>query len=304
MAVWLHRVGAVSARRRRTWTPRDCSLYALGVGAGFDDLEFVGDAVAGVDQRVYPTFVLSGVMAAESADWPDPAFQTGDFPLERVVHGQQALILHRPVLPHGDVTTWTRVAGIHDKRSGALIVLEVHAVDTSTAEPVFTARTGLFVTGEGGFGGEPEPGPPADTPAGSVPGAPPERPPDHRVEHTTLPIQTLLWRHAGNDPNPVHVDPAFARRAGFPGPILSGLNTLGFACRALVDTVAGREPTRLAALAGRFSAPAANGDVLVTEVWDGGTDVWFRTRNQDGATVVDRGRATIVDGRRGTRSAP
>jgi acyl dehydratase len=288
MGVFLHRVGAESARRRRSWTPRDCSLYALGVGAGFDELAYVGDAVAGVDQRVYPTFVLSGVMAAESADWPDPAFETGDFPLEQVVHGQQSLTLHRPVLPRGDVVTWTRVAGIHDKRSGALVVLEVHAVDATTEEPVFTARTGLFIMGEGGFGGEPEP------PA--VAAVAPDRPPDGRVEHATLPIQTLLWRHAGHDPNPVHVDPAFARRAGFPGPILSGLNSLGFACRALVDSCPGPDAGSLATISGRFAAPALNGDALITDVWDerpAAGAVLFRTTNQRGDVIVDRGRATF-----------
>ena len=289
MGVYLDRVGAESERRRRAWGPRDCSLYALGVGAGFDELAYVGDAVAGVDQRVYPTFVLSGVMAAESADWPDPAFGTGDFPLERVVHGQQALTLHRPVRPTGDVVTWTRVAGIHDKRSGALVVLEVHAVDAVSDESVFTARTGLFIMGEGGFGGEPEP-------AGSTPAVIPDRPPDGRVEHATLPIQTLLWRHAGHDPNPVHVDPAFARRAGFPGPILSGLNTLGFACRALVDTCPGPNAGWLTGIAGRFAAPALNGDTLVTEVWREPDDgaVVFRTTNQRGDVIVDRGRATFA----------
>jgi acyl dehydratase len=203
-----------------------------------------------------------------------------------VVHGQQTLTLHRPVLPHGDVVTWTRVAGIHDKRSGALVVLEVHAVDAASEEPVFTARTGLFVMGEGGFGGEPEPS--------SPPAVAPDREPDARVEHTTLAIQTLLWRHAGHDPNPVHVDPDFARRAGFPGPILSGLNTLGFACRALVDSVPGPSAGPLASIAGRFAAPALNGDTLVTAVWLEDGAALFRTTNQRGDVIVDRGRATFT----------
>jgi acyl dehydratase len=286
MGVFLDRVGAESERRRRAWGPRDCSLYALGVGASFAELPYVGDSVAGIEQLVYPTFVLSGVMAAESADWPDPAFSTGDFPLEKVVHGQQALQLHRPIGPSGVVVTWTRVAGIHDKRSGALVVLEVHAVDAVSSEPVFTARTGLFVMGEGGFGGDPEPASPS--------AVAPSRDPDGLVAHPTLPIQTLLWRHAGHDPNPLHVDPDFARRAGFPGPILSGLNSLGFACRALVDTCPGPGAGRLATIAGRFAAPALNGDTLTTAVWDEGDAVLFRTTNERGDVIVDRGLATFI----------
>jgi acyl dehydratase len=60
-----------------------------------------------------------------------------------------------------------------------------------------------------------------------------------------LAIQSLLWRHAGNDPNAIHLAAEVAARAGFRAPILSGLNTLGFACRALVHAVAGDEPDRL-----------------------------------------------------------
>src|SRR4029434_6427699 len=100
---------------------RDCALYALAVGAGFDEPAFVRESAA---QRVYPTFVLSGVMAAEAESWPDPGFATGDYAPHEIVQGEQALVLHAPIAPRGDVTSRTRVAGIYDKGSGALVVLE------------------------------------------------------------------------------------------------------------------------------------------------------------------------------------
>ncbi|MGH7336825.1 MAG: MaoC/PaaZ C-terminal domain-containing protein, partial [Myxococcota bacterium] len=127
---------------------------------------------------------------------------------------------------------------------------------------------------------------------------------DLRIEHATLPVQTLLWRHAGNDPNEIHLDPELAARAGFRAPILSGLNTLGFGCRALVHAVAGGLPARLRSLAGRFASPGYNGDALTTEIWTGddlGRDArgdryaLFRVVNQEGAVLIERGHATIAN---------
>src|SRR5262245_417666 len=291
MAMYLERIGAQSPPAVRSWRPRDCALYALAVGAGIDDQPFVREGPA---QRVYPTFVLSGVMAAEAESWPDPGFATGDYAPHEIVQGEQALVLHAPVGASGDVVSHTRVAGIYDKGSGALVVLEVHAADRASGAPLFTAATSLFVKGHGGFGGERGPLPTRRDPRA--------RDADLRITHATLPVQTLLWRHAGNDPNQIHLDPELATRAGFRAPILSGLNTLGFACRALVHGVAGGAPERLRSLAGRFASPGYNGDALTTEIWTGddlGRDergdscAVFRVVNQEGAVLIEQGYATI-----------
>ena len=291
MTMYLHRVGAQSEPARRTWRPRDCALYAVAVGAGFEAPEFVRESAA---QRVYPAFVLSGVMAAEAESWPDPGFATGDYAPHEIVQGEQALVMHAPVGPSGDVVSRTRVAGIYDKGSGALVVLEVTAADRASGAPLFTATTSLFVKGQGGFGGARGPR--------SERREPPARAADLRITQATLPVQTLLWRHAGNDPNEIHLDPERAARAGFRAPILSGLNTLGFACRALVHALAGGLPSRLRSLAGRFASPGYNGDALTTEIWTGpdlGCDArgdryaLFRVINQDGAVLIEHGVATI-----------
>ena len=138
-------------------------------------------------------------------------------------------------------------------------MIEQRATDHATGEPAFTSTVRMFITGEGGFGGEREAGP------GREPL--PDSPPDHSTEARTLAIQTLLYRHGGHDANPLHFDPEFARRAGWDAPILTGQNVLGFACRALVHTVLDGDPARLRSIEGRFSAPAYNGDTLRTEIW-------------------------------------
>jgi len=291
----LGRVGYESEPKRITWTPADCSLYALSLGAGFEELPFVAEEAIGHPQQVYPTFVLAGVMAEESASWSHPGFHTGDYEVHQIVHGEQRLELFSSVEPSGDVMVRTRVGGIYDKGSGALVELVVHADDRVSGEPLFAAVTSLFIRGEGGFGGEKGPARPQLVP--------PDRPPDFEVAYPTLAVQSLLYRHGGHDPHPIHADPEVARRGGMKGPILMGLNTLGMAARAVQNAVAGGDSDRLRAVEGRFASPAYNGDTLTTRMWVGddvgaqpGEDevVLFQVLSQEGAALLDRGRAVLA----------
>ena len=134
------------------------------------------------------------------------------------------------------MTVRTRVAGIDDKGSGALVRLEIAAADTATGALAFVAGISLFVIGGGGFGGERGPREPDRTP--------PRRPPDRRVTYQTAENQTLLYRHTGNDANAIHIDPTVAEQAGFKGPILAGQNARsGSAARAVIEAVCDGDPT-------------------------------------------------------------
>lgn len=293
MAMYLHRVGATTAPSRRTWKPEDCALYALALGAGVDEAAFTVDGSP--DQQVYPTFVFAGVLAAEAATWPDPALQTGDYRIGQLVLGEQSLRLHGVVPPQGDVCAATTVAGIYDKGSGALVALDTKAVDNRTQAPLFTATSSVFVIGAGGFGGE--------RGASGAQIKQPDRQPNVRLWYPTSPAQTLLYRYAGNDRNPIHADLDTAVAAGYREPILMGQNTLGFACRALVHSVAGGDAARLRSISGRFAEAGYNGDLLSIELWIGddiGVDAeghaiaLFRVLDQHRRVLVDRGRATIA----------
>src|SRR4051812_43284882 len=199
--MYLERVGAVSPPSRRQWTPRECALYALALGAGGDGLAFASARGGADEQLVSPTFALT-ICAAESHSWPDAGFATGDYEPHQLVLGSQSLEVARPLAARGDVTVGTRVAGIDDKGSGALVRLEIAAADTATGTLAFVAGIALFVIGGGGFGGARGPREPDR--------APPHRPPDRRVTYQTADHQTLLYRHAGNDANAIHIDPTVA----------------------------------------------------------------------------------------------
>jgi acyl dehydratase len=203
-----------------------------------------------------------------------------------LVHAEQAFELHRPLPPAGTARTTSKVTGIYDKGSGALVVSESVAVLPETGEPLVTARSSAFIRGEGGFGGDQGP---------RAAWQEPSRAPDHQVTYSTRPEQALLYRLSG-DRNPLHSDPAFAARAGFPRPILHGLCTYGVTGRALLHTLADSDPARFAAMSGRFSAPVFPGEPLTVSIWADGDTAAFRTTKADGTIVLDRGTVRVRAG--------
>ena len=73
------------------------------------------------------------------------------------------------------------------------------------------------------------------------------------------------------DRNPLHSDPEFASAAGFPKPILHGLCTYGFGCKALVDEFLDGDVSRVASYGTRFAGVLYPGETLKVSVWrDGG----------------------------------
>jgi acyl dehydratase len=272
-------IGEPGEPRERSWTSTDALLYAVGVGAGLGDplseLEFTTENSEGITQQVLPTY---GVLISQAG----ARRSLGDFDHALLVHAEQAFELHRPLPVAGTVRTTATVTGIYDKGSGALVVAESQAVDAATGEPLVTARSGTFIRGEGGFGGDR---------GGSERWERPQGEPDHRVVLQTRPEQALIYRLSG-DRNPLHADPRFAARGGFERPILHGLCTYGVTGRALLHTLCGSDPARFKSMSGRFTRPVLPGDTLTVSIWlpgAGGDLARFQTSNQDGAVVIDRG---------------
>jgi acyl dehydratase len=277
MSLKLDLVGKPTEPVLRQWTERDTLLYALAVGAGADDpaaeLSFTTENSEGVDQQVIPSF---GCLISGSRSPRD----LGDYDYAKLLHAEQAVVFHEPLRVSGSVHAVSTLVGVYDKGNAALLVQESAATDAATGRPLVTAKAGFFIRGEGGFGGE----------RGSA-GAPwelPDRAPDHEVTYRTRRDQPLLYRLTG-DRNPLHSDPKVAARAGFPRPILHGMCTYGFTCRALVHTLGDSEPARLHSMSARFSRPVMPGDELTVRIWTGGGQAVFQTVNTTGEVVLDRG---------------
>jgi acyl dehydratase len=278
MALNLDAVGASFEPTERSWTSSDCLLYALGVGAGSvdaaDELEYTTENSVEVPQRVLPTFaaiVGAGGSSRSAIGTFDPAM---------LLHGEQGIEVHGPIPREGSVRTTGTISAMYDKGSGALVVTESTSVDAETGQPRFRITNGLFIRGEGGFGGDSGPS--------SGPAPFPARHPDHVVAYPTRPDQALLYRLSG-DRNPLHSDPVFARRAGFDRPILHGLCTYGFTGRVLLHTLCSSDPARFRTMRGRFSRPTYPGDTLTVSMWVEGATARFRTETQRGETVLDAG---------------
>jgi len=275
----LDAVGSTSEPTERSWTSTDCLLYALGVGAGTLDatgfeLEFTTENSAEVSQKVLPT--LAAVVGAGGT----PRSSLGRFDPAMLVHAEQSIELFGAIPTDATITTTSTLTAIYDKGSGALVRSQAKSVDAASGQPVFSTGTGLFIRGEGGFGGDR--GPSAEKEPF------PSRAPDEVVTYTTRPDQALLYRLSG-DRNPLHSDPTFAKRAGFDRPILHGLCTYGFVGRALLHALCGSEPARLRSMYGRFSRPTYPGDTLTISMWVDGSRARFHTDNQRGERVIDAG---------------
>jgi acyl dehydratase len=273
-------VGTTSEPSRRSWTSKDCLIYALGVGAGAADplaeLEFTTENTNGVEQRALPTMAV--VLGAGGGG----AFRAiGDFNPAMLVHGEQAIELHREIPVEGELETVSEITGIYDKGKGAVIVTEAASTLVEDGQPLFTTRSSAFIRGEGGWGGDRGPS--------GTPNAAPDRDPDDQVTVQTRADQALIYRLSG-DRNPLHSDPSFAAMGGFDRPILHGLCTYGFTGRALLAARCGGDPARFRAMEGRFSSPVMPGEALTVQIWDDDDGAIFRTTGGDGRVVLDGGR--------------
>jgi acyl dehydratase len=271
-------VGAEGGPVRRSWTSKDALIYAVGVGAGCDELPFTTENTKDTPQRVLPTFAV--IIGGGGV----PMNQIGSFNPALMVHGEQGIELFDEIPADGEIESRGRVKAIWDKGSAAVLEFESTSTNTKTGQPLLRTTTSLFCRGEGGFGGDRGPNDRLEFPA---------RAPDHTVTYTTRVDQALTYRLSG-DRNPLHSDPSFAAMGGFPKPILHGLCTWGFTGRALLHTLCGGDPKRFKAMKSRFSKPVIPGDSLTISMWVDGSQALFRTSNQNGETVIDQGQFRFI----------
>lgn len=250
-------LGAVVAEETFSWNASDVALYNLAVGAGSDPLDTAGLGYVDDKQpKVLPTFATVAAHFHET-DPPKVSKPGIEIDLGSVVHGSQEVRVHKPIPATGTATTTTKIVELQDKGSAAVIIEESSTVDEA-GDPLWTARSAIFAKGEGGFGGDR---------GTSDKVAFPERDPDHVIDEKTLPQQALLYRLCG-DRNPLHSDPSFAEKAGFPRPILHGLGTYGIVLRTVVDTLLGGDVNRVAGYSAKFAGVVFPGETLRINVWD------------------------------------
>jgi acyl dehydratase len=267
-------VGTTSEPSETSWTSKDALLYAVGIGAGTDELAYTTENTNGVEQQVFPTFPVVVGWGRGSA-----MGNIGSFNPAMLVHGQQGVTLHQPLPVEGKVTVTSKITGIYDKGKAAVVASAAEAV-LEDGSPLYTTTMSAFIRGEGGWGGDRGPSGPQNVP--------PERDPDHQVTYQTSPDQALVYRLSG-DRNPLHSDPSFAAMGGFDRPILHGLCTYGFTGRALLHTLCDSESARFKHIEGRFASPVIPGEALTISIWRTGDGEAVFTTSAGDRVVIDQG---------------
>jgi acyl dehydratase len=268
---------------RAKYTARDTMLYALGVAACRDPLD-AGELKYVYERELQALPSLSCVIAHPGAWITAPALEVNYL---KLVHAEQYFTLAAALPTAGEVVGRYRITGVVDKgpQSGALVYFEksLHSMEGAL---LGTVESTYFLRGDGGCGNW-------GTPGRELP-VTPATAPTATLDVPTLPIAALIYRLSG-DYNPLHSDPAVARKAGFEKPILHGLCTYGIACQSLIRAVCGSDAARLVSMGARFTKPVYPGDTIRTECWTTADAVHFRSwsveRNE---IVLDRGIAKIL----------
>jgi acyl dehydratase len=243
------------------------------------ELAFVNEATY-TDRplKVVPTF-------ASVAAW---GAGPGEMNLNKllVVDGERDISFHKPLPVAAQITADSSVLGVWDKGKDKGVVIRHQTVlRDAGGEALATLVASRFARGDGGFGGPTEGQP--------EPHAVPSRAPDRSVDITTRPDQALVYRLCG-DRNPLHSDPEFAKRAGFPRPILHGMCTYGITCRAVLQTYADYDPAAFRRHAVRFSSPVYPGETVTVDLWMDGEVVSFEARVKErGVTVIKNGMTVL-----------
>jgi len=256
---------------RQRYGTKDTMLYALGLGFGMNPLD--RDELHYVYEEQLQAMPTMAVVLGYPGFWmKDPA--TG-IDWRRLLHGEQRLRLHRSLPPTGEVIGRSRVRSITDKGAGkgAIVLTERTISNAESGELLATLEIVTFCRGDGGYSSN---GQPSD-PAAPAPAAMPEAAPEAICDIATRPEMALIYRLSA-DPNPLHVDPAVARAAGFERPILHGLATYGVVARAILKTFCDYRSERLQMLNLRFTAPVYPGETIRTEMWERGAQILFRAR--------------------------
>jgi NAD(P)-dependent dehydrogenase (short-subunit alcohol dehydrogenase family)/acyl dehydratase len=257
----------------KDYAPKDAILYALGVGAGFSDLHYCYEK----NLKVIPSFSIASIFET-LADFAIKA----EVNLAGILHGEQDLIFHNPIPPEGTLTTNGQIKNIYDKGKdkGALVIAESDTFH-SNGQRLYTSLFSLFCRLDGGFDGEKSPKTLFEFP---------NRAPDFIVEETPLANQPLIYRLSG-DIFPLHADPQFAKASGFEKPIMHGLCTHGFACRALMGQLIPGEPEKARRMACRFAGTLFPGIPIKTLIWktEEGKALWKVINAQNNEEIITNG---------------
>ncbi|KAM0596827.1 hypothetical protein ACHAP1_004536 [Verticillium nonalfalfae] len=262
------------------YTQRDLVLYALSVGSKHTELPLVFEGHK--DFTPLPVFGLIPFFNAEAHYKMDDIMSKYD--LRLLLHVDQFLEIRSPIPLSGILSTYPKLVQVVDKGKDVLVVQGFTTVDENGNE-IFYNETTVLVRKGGGFGGDAQL---RDRGPATAKNAPPPRAPDYVVEEKTSEGQAALYRLNG-DLNPLHIDPDFSAKGGFPTPILHGLCSLGVAGKHLFQKYGSFKN-----LKGKFTSPVLPGQTLRTEMWlENGKVIFQVVVLETGKNAISGGAVTL-----------
>ncbi len=274
------------------YTQRDVILYNLSLGAKRTELPLIYENDNSF--QVLPTYgsipwfraALPFTYEEILPDWHASKFLHGEIYLE---------VCKYPIPTTASLITYPRLLHVLDKKKAAVVTTAYTTRDAQTGEVVFYNESSIYVRDAGGFGGSSEVPQAQRIPQTSLP----SRTPDFSLEEQTSNEQAALYRLNG-DTNDLHIDPAVAKRTGFPRPILHGLAFFGIAGKHIYQQYGAYRNIRV-----RFVGTVLPGQTLRTEAWKSRDDdvVLFQMRVlETGKLCISGGRTEMLGGRGWERS--
>jgi acyl dehydratase len=243
---------------RHQYTRKDTMLYALGLGVGSQDPTDLGELKFVYEKELQALPMLAVTLGVGRGDHDRDADYGITYTM--LLHAEQSLVVHKPLPPEGKVISETKVDEVYDKGAkGAILYTTRRLYEETSGDLLITMPSSAFLRADGGFGGKSE-GAPKPRPV------PSDRPADLSADLPSTLNQALIYRLAG-DYNPLHIDPAIAKIAGYDRPILHGLGAYGMAGRALIKVLCGNDAAKLKRLDVRFTSPVFPGEPLRIDVW-------------------------------------
>jgi hypothetical protein len=264
-------VGSAGGPVERSWTSKDCLLYALGVGAGTGELAFSTEK----NQRVLPTFAV--IVGGGGI----PFGAIGSFNPAMLVHGERRSSSSarsrrgQRSLQHGPDRERLGQAFGRGGRGGIRFGRRRHR------RAALRTRMAVFIRGEAASAASA-----GLRAAQRAAGESRTRDPLRDAARSGAPLPAF------GDRNPLHSDPEFARKAGFEADPAGCAATASPGARCCTVSAAGIR--RFRSMEARFSKPVYPGDALTVSIWADGDTAVFRTSSQGGDVVIDQGRFTFT----------
>ncbi|QBI54923.1 MaoC/PaaZ C-terminal domain-containing protein [Streptomonospora litoralis] len=170
-----------------------------------------------------------------------------------VVHLGQEIRIRRLPRPAEEIGAAPEVLAVRAQPGGCNVAVRITLTDAA-GEPVAVLLSTVLLSGASPapFGTAHRMSAPARSGSGEAVGV------THRLSEEWI----ADYAEASGDRNPIHLDPAAARAAGFDTVIAHGMGVLGLACEEVVDRFAAGSPARVRSIGARFSAPVGAGEPL------------------------------------------